>query len=349
MFKRCLQAAAFNTLIAVGTFAFSNQSWLSNLLFSQCVGLSIWAFIDFTQAWVIKDMRQNWRPLLWIVPVGVTLGYLLGTTVAGSLMYNLPFSALSEQPRKALGFLFISLIAGGSITYFFLSREQLASARQALVQTQLHAEAAQRQAAEAQLKLLQAQLEPHMLFNTLANLRALIDLDPSRAQAMLDSLVDYLRATLSSSRATSHSLQTEFDRLRDYLELMALRMGPRLRYQLELPSELAGLPVPSLILQPLVENAIRHGLEPQIAGGSITVRALESNGQLRLEVQDSGVGLAAQCSPGFGLTQVRERLLNCYGELVSLRLEAATPTGTLACVTLPSDSNTSATTATTSA
>ena len=90
---------------------------------------------------------------------------------------------------------------------------------------------------------------------------------------MLDRLIAYLRATLAASRATTHPLQAEFDRLRDYLELMAVRMGPRLRYTLDLPPELATQPVPTLLLQPLVENGIRHGLEPKVDGGSITVRA----------------------------------------------------------------------------
>ena len=101
-----------------------------------------------------------------------------------------------------------------------------------------------------------------MLFNTLANFRALIGTDPARATHMLDSLIDYLRAKLQASRATHHSLQNEFDRLGDYLALMQVRMGPRLTCALDLPAELADQLVPTLLLQPLVENAIKHGLEP---------------------------------------------------------------------------------------
>ena len=132
------------------------------------------------------------------------------------------------------------------------------------------------QAAEARLRLLEAQLEPHMLFNTLANLRALIGVDPQRAQTMLDHMIAYLRATLRASRADAdrpHTLQDEFARLQDYLELMAIRMGPRLQFALELPEALATQPVPPLLLQPLVENSIQHGLEPKVEGGRITVRA----------------------------------------------------------------------------
>ncbi len=162
-----------------------------------------------------------------------------------------------------------SLAAGGFGTYYLTSREQLAK-------TKLAHEEAQRHAAEAQLKLLQTQLEPHMLFNTLANLRVLIGTNPALATDMLDRMVAYLRATLSASRASNHALQLEFDRLRDYLELMTVRMGPRLGYELDLPADLANLSVPALLLQPLVENSIKHGLEPKVEGGTITVRARRS-------------------------------------------------------------------------
>lgn len=196
---------------------------------------------------------------------------------------------------------------------------------------------AQRDAAEARLKLLETQLEPHMLFNTLANLRVLISSDPERAVAMLDRLNDYLRATLSGSLASSHTLQAEFDRLRDYLELMVVRMGPRLRYTLDLPAELAGQPVPPLLLQPLVENSIKHGLEPKIEGGSITVSARRQGNQLVLEVVDSGVGLQPEAASrqGFGLAQVRERLQTAYGPQAAIDLVAIHAGGTRASIIFP--------------
>ncbi|MDQ1260375.1 MAG: histidine kinase, partial [Pseudomonadota bacterium] len=192
----------------------------------------------------------------------------------------------------------------------------------------------------------ETQLEPHMLFNTLANLRVLIALDPARAQAMLDHLIAYLRATLSASRATLHPLADEMDRLRDYLELMAVRMGPRLAYALEVPEALHAIPVPPLLLQPLVENAIRHGLEPQVEGGRITVRACtDANQRLVLEVCDTGAGLApgapttpaAPSAPGrsFGLAQVRERLATLYGDQGTIELIAQPAGGTCARVQFP--------------
>jgi LytS/YehU family sensor histidine kinase len=178
-----------------------------------------------------------------------------------------------------------------------------------------------------------------MLFNTLANLRVLIGTDPVRATAMLDRLNDFLRATLTASRteasAGRHTLADEFARLRDYLELMAVRMGPRLRYTLDLPAALAAQPVPPLLLQPLVENSIRHGLEPGLQGGEIRVVARHEGADLVLEVSDTGVGCEPSPTPGFGLSQVRERLATAYPGRAQLDWQGRPGEGTRALLTLP--------------
>jgi sensor histidine kinase YesM len=213
-------------------------------------------------------------------------------------------------------------------------QERLAAARAA-------AEAAQRQSTEARLALLQSQLEPHMLFNTLANLRVLIGLDPPRAQQMLDRLIAFLRTTLAASQASMHPLAREFEWLDDYLALMKVRMGERLAVHLALPADLAALPVPPLLLQPLVENAVRHGIEPRPGPCRIEVSAERDGDRLRLVVRDTGVGLARAEAPrpggGFGLRQVRERLTTLYGARATLRLEEAEGPegGTLAALSLP--------------
>ena len=177
-----------------------------------------------------------------------------------------------------------------------------------------------------------------MLFNTLANLRVLVQHDTPRALEMLDHLNAYLRATLSASRSTQHPLRAEFDRLRDYLALMAIRMGQRLAYTLDLPEDLADHPVPTLLLQPLVENSITNGLEPQVAGGHISVQARRVGGRLVLRVSDNGAGLQTPTTPhssGFGLAQVRERLATAYGADGALEMIATPEGGTAACITFP--------------
>jgi hypothetical protein len=226
-------------------------------------------------------------------------------------------------------------VIGGLATFFAITVVERLSRLRA------EAEAARRSAAEFQLSLLQAQLEPHMLFNTLANLRVLIGLDAAAAQAMLDRLIAFLRAVLSASREASQPLAAEFDRVADYLALMQVRMGPRLAVRIELPPALGALPVPPLILQPLVENAIRHGLEPRREGGRVEVSAAREGARLVLRVRDTGVGPAATppatSGTGFGVEQVRRRLATLHGSAARFTLEPAPGPegGALAVIELP--------------
>jgi len=211
-----------------------------------------------------------------------------------------------------------------------------ARGRQAGLQAEIAV--AERDASQARLMLLHSQLEPHMLFNTLANLRALIGVDPAAAQDMLDRLDDFLRSTLDASRATSHPLAAEFDRLRDYLGLMAIRMGPRLAFDLRLPDELARLHVPPLLLQPLVENAVRHGLEPHRDGGRIEVSAARDGADLVLAVRDTGTGFdvdAPRSGEHFGLTQVGERVASAYGDRGRIDIQSRPGAGTTVRLVLP--------------
>jgi hypothetical protein len=261
--------------------------------------------------------------------VGYLAGHALGDLFTGT--HNPPLGFLRDA-QSLLPALAPTLAIAIGCTYFFYARGRLAA-------TEARAQAALRTSAESQLKLLVSQLEPHMLFNTLANLRVLIGQDPPRAQAMLDHLNGFLRATLDASRSNSHALAAEFARISDYLELMQVRMGPRLHGTLDLPADLRGLPVPPLLLQPLVENSIKHGLEPSVSGGQIEIAARRDGHALVLSVRDTGVGLGAAATHGsrFGMQQVRERLAALYGDAASLEL--TTPGdgrgGALAVVRLP--------------
>jgi hypothetical protein len=340
MWMHLIPALVLNSVIALGITVFGDHGYGTNWVYSQCIGLSIGMLIHQASHRLITDWPTQWRWLALIVPVGALVGMLLGNALADLLLGNDSSAYWVTQPRKALGFLTLSLVAGAAITYYFVSRGQIAQER-------TNAEAALRQAAESRLRLLESQLEPHMLFNTLANLRALIGVDPGRAQTMLDHLVDYLRATLSASRtdtaSQTHTLQDEFSRLGDYLELMAVRMGPRLHYTLDLPDELRGQTLPPLLLQPLVENSIQHGLEPKVDGGSITVSARCDGETLTLLVADTGLGFDtttptnSNAAPqrGFGLAQVRERLATVYGNTFAIDLVAAHAGGIRASITFP--------------
>ena len=343
-----LSSTLLNTLIALAltiTTASHGLGLLSfgiNWLYSQCIGLAIWGLIDIGRLALTPDEPRQWRRLFGIVPAGVLLGYLGGTLAADTLLGKPGQGLAVLRSGQGPGLLLMSLAVGAVCAYYFMSQARLASVREEAARASARAEAAQRQAAESQLKLLQTQLEPHMLFNTLANLRVLVGLDPARAQTMLDHMIAYLRATLSASRATLHPLQDEFDRLADYLALMAVRMGPRLSFSLDLPDALRAVPVPPLLLQPLVENSIRHGLEPKLEGGSIRVQAQMQGGRLFLAVTDSGLGWDASTplatmplTSGFGLTQVRERLHTRYGAEGAIEVVAIPSGGTRVSISFP--------------
>ncbi len=337
---RGAQVMLVNAAIAGLIATISGNRFGHVLLYSECIGVAIWAIVEIgrrvrtggVQAW-----PAGWRgPAL--VAVACALGYVIGVTVADAIFgYSSWANYLRSPAQLARDFwptvVFCTIVAGG-----FWIRGQ-ARAQRAL------AAAAAHEATLARLDLLQSQLEPHMLFNTLANLRALIGADPARAQEMLDHLIAFLRATLAASRQAEHPLSDEFARIDDYLALMRVRMGDRLRAGATLPPALAALPVPPLLLQPLVENAIKHGLEPQRGAGELRVEASLEGATLVLRVADTGRGLeaAAQAkarepaapSSGFGLVQIRERLRTLHGDAARFTLAPRDGGGTLAEIRLP--------------
>ncbi|WP_198970898.1 sensor histidine kinase [Xylophilus sp. ASV27] len=340
LLRHYLQVLAFCLAISALQYFFRpERPYEIPLVYSVSIGTATWALIEAGR--LLIDPRSStgwprgWRGLA-LTAGAIVAGYVAGTSASDAWFGWSSWSGTNQREMRASWL--ISLVAGVVISYYFHSRGRGAELARRAAQ-------AQREAAEARLKLLEVQLEPHMLFNTLANLRMLIATDPARAETMLDHLVAYLRATLGGSRVAWHALADEFARLDDYLALMAVRMGERLHYTLALPAALREVPVPPLLLQPLVENSIRHGLEPQLEGGRIEVSAsTEHDGAqtwVRIEVRDSGVGLApgaldsAAPGHGFGTRQVRERLLSAYGAGSTMELIAQSPGGTRSTLRFP--------------
>ena len=319
-----LQTWAFCLVIAsLQTYLRPDTAYELPLVYSLAIGTCIWALIDLGRYRVDPGSLHGW-PRGWrgvalpaaSIPIGFAAGIALADGWFGRSSWH------SRDPQALMRSMLVTLLAGIVISYFFYSRGRSAG----LVRSNREA---RRESAEARLKLLEAQLEPHMLFNTLANLRALIATDAARAETMLDHLVAYLRATLEGARAAWHPLSDEFDRLDDYLALMAVRMGDRLAYALQLPDDLRQVPVPPLLLQPLVENAIRHGLEPQVGGGRIDIRASVHQGRLQIELEDTGQGLrGGLVGSGFGTAQVHERLATAWGDAAEASFDDIAPHGT---------------------
>ena len=337
-----MHTLAFCLAISAIQYAFQpDRPYEWPLVYSIFIGTSTWALIDFGRHFFPSSAETGWpqgAPGFLLPGAGIIGGYFLGT-LAGDFWFG--WSSWDNRAASQLRVsILITAMAGIAGTYYFYTKNKAA-----YLETKMSE--ARRQASESRLRLLETQIEPHMLFNTLANLRALISTDTEAALSMLDRMNDYLRATLKASRATLHPLQTEFDRLGDYLALMAVRMGPRLQYTLDLPPELVTLSVPPLLLQPLVENSIKHGLEPKVEGGTITVRARCAGKVLTLEVLDTGVGMptsgprptsTSEPDGGFGLAQVRERLATAYGPAATIKVVANYPTGTGTTITFPCES-----------
>jgi sensor histidine kinase YesM len=187
----------------------------------------------------------------------------------------------------------------------------------------------------ARLSLLQAQIEPHFLFNTLANIHSLIKEDPDAASLVLEQLNAYLRTSLRRTRQPTSTVGDELELVEILLEIATVRLGSRLQYTISAPAELRSAPLPPLLLQPLVENAVRHGIEPAVTGGSIRIEVRRNEGLLELTVNDTGVGLQSDAPKGVGLTNVRARLESLYGPRGRLEFYASNPRGVLAKLIVP--------------
>jgi signal transduction histidine kinase len=201
----------------------------------------------------------------------------------------------------------------------------------------------QKTEADMRLAVLQAQVEPHFLFNTLASVRSLVRHEPPRAEAMIDALVDYLRVTIPQLRAGSSELDSTLGRQLDicasYLKLMQVRMGQRLTFVIEAGEELRGQAFPPLMLISLVENAIKHGIEPKPGPGKITIRAAavttDAGPRLEVSVADDGAGLAGGMGSGVGLANVREQLKARFGDRARLDLRNQPSGGVIASISVP--------------
>lgn len=304
---------------------------------SLCIGLLGYTIIEVGRRLLWPVQAPHPAGLLALCVLGMTVAFVGGAYLAAWLLgQDAGWLTGADGP----GVLAASVLATVVATIFVAGaswvRHYTAALRWRGELEQARAQAAHRSADDAQLRLLRAQLEPHMLFNTLATLRALIAVDPVRAQRMLDQLVAFLRGTLAGSQADHIALREEFALLQDYLGLMAVRMGERLDYALDLPAALADVRVPPLLLQPLVENAIRHGIEPSPGGGRIIITAARVHDGIVLTVTDTGVGMdplaTIQPAPdalpghgGFGLDAARARLKAAFGQKAELALTSPWP------------------------
>ncbi|MES2117083.1 MAG: histidine kinase [Pseudomonadota bacterium] len=266
-----------------------------------------------------------WRFFDWLAQVAWRKLIIIWVLVL--LLDLTPFG----QPEQAFAFILASfglkVLAGGK-------RKAELEARQASA----HAgeETLERRLVEARLAALQAQVEPHFLFNTLALIGQLIETDPPQAARIHAHLIDYLRATLPQMRAKGNgTLGRQLEMARAYLAIMQARMKSRLAVSIDVPPEMQSASFPPMMLQILIENAIKHGLEPKIEGGRIDIRASVAGSQLQVDVIDDGVGFSTHAGDGMGLANVRERLQLLYGTRAELVIEAPLTGGARTTIRLP--------------
>jgi LytS/YehU family sensor histidine kinase len=243
----------------------------------------------------------------------------------------------SKPPLTGLAWLFI--VASTILKISYKGRVQ-AEVKAAVATEAAESEQLKRQVVEARMAAMQAQVEPHFLFNTLASIDHLIETDPPRASQMQKNLIALLRASMPSMRdahPAAHNLGREMAVIRPYLEILKVRMEDRLQTSIKVPDGLLSAEFPSMMIQSLVENAIKHGLEPKAEGGRLEVAAEIVHGNLAVTVADTGLGFgrAETAGTGIGLANIRERLKLLYGDRASMNVADNSPSGTIVTLTVP--------------
>jgi hypothetical protein len=231
---------------------------------------------------------------------------------------------------------FFGLLIGPWAAMAGLYRHVSGQAQRQALAFQLERSELERQALDSRMRVLQAQVEPHFLFNTLANIRELVDSGSPQASAVLASLIAYLRAAVPRLHDTTSTFRQELELVRAYLEVMHMRMPDRLAFALDADDAALALECPPMALLTLVENAVRHGIDPGEEGGRIEVRVAKRDGLVSAQVIDTGVGMGGKTEGlGTGLANLRERLKLAYGDAARLRLIAVEPHGTCAEIEFP--------------
>lgn len=302
--------------------------FLGNLLISLSIGFSIYGTI-----WLGFRFLGHRLPSALIVPGGIAFGLCLGLGIGGAILAGDVTWFFRDDDASPL---ILGVIFGVAATAAFRLLGNLLDVRARLEEAERIALERDKAMAEAELRVLQAQIEPHFLFNTLANVGALVRSDPDRAEALLERLTSLLRTSLARTRSGSSTISAELSVVRDYLEIQTLRMGGRLHYEIEIGAALDDVEIPPLLVQPLVENAVLHGIEPRSAPGSVRIEVSRVAGRIDITVDDDGVGLDAGSAPaGTGLANVRERLRAIHGNEASLELLERAGGGVRAQLSLP--------------
>ncbi|MES2949746.1 MAG: histidine kinase [Pseudomonadota bacterium] len=326
-----LVVAAVGAVIAALAFSLFVRDTLPALL----AEMSLVATVLLAAFWLAGAWRQTWVPRWLAQVIAVIAAAPLAPLIVHLVSVDGDLAAFMGSRSRVVGFWWVTVsgaTVGLLVTLAALYRERDAQARAEALQFALERETLMRQATDARLNLLQAQIEPHFLLNTLANVQELVESGSPRAGPVFKSLIAYLRATMPQLHQEGATLGQEADLVRAYLELMLMRMPDRLQFSVDVETSLRGLRFPSMALLTLVENAVHHGIDPSCDGGHIAVGAQatplpDGSQTLRLWVADTGLGLSESANPGVGLANLRARLQAFYATPARLELCEQTPHG----------------------
>ncbi len=333
-FKMLPLVILYDTLIAgFLTITGIDGSFLISLIMAQCFGIPIYTLIVVALRVLNPEGRFGRSVVICIL--GSACGYIVGSLIGPWIIYQflsikiIGFKAFSIRSGVfALTFGIVASYVFYSIAHFQVSAKLIQKER-------FNRLSSEKEVLEARLRLLQAQIEPHFLFNTLSNVLSLIDTNPAKSKSMLSDLIQYLRTSLSRTLPAVTTLGQEADMIRAYLDIQAVRMGERLKYSIDIPEALRKFPFPPMLLQPLVENSVEHGLAPRIDGGMISVKASETDSAVSIEICDTGNGFSMIEQSGIGIANVKERIRLLYGDKGRFTIEENPPHGVRASIEVP--------------
>ncbi len=317
-----------------------NERWLYDLavtfIFTHAIGTSIYFLICLSS---LRDIEKSWWKLAGLIMLFMLGGWIGSLIAIGAIDLLLePDLHIASFKGLVLGNTFFAITFGVAVFGYFVLRSKLEQIAGRLAEKEITEQRLLRLKTKAELEALRAKVNPHFLFNTLNSIASLIPVDPAKAEEMVQKLSHLFRYTLDASNHDMMTLSGELALIREYLEIEKVRLGERLSFQIEMDEKLADMPIPGLLLQPLVENSIKHGIAPAKNGGNLRIQCREHNGRCQIEIADAGKGFnKPEVEEGFGLSGVRDRLALHYGE--DYAFEMANDSGVRIFLRIPLDSS----------